>query len=380
MDSACMRTTILYHGNCIDGWFSAYFAYCALMEHGKIQMFPIAPSQANTWPSSELMADTDVWLLDVSVPAVNRKEWMKDGVRSIQCIDHHATSIGQWCKAKCDGPCVCENNPICTDCCAALQTWRHFYPDQEVPEWLHSIDRVDRWVNVTYEDRCLREFLHDIARLPVQRKLKKALDETYNFIYWMQHHPEESMKGYCGIGEVQLKKKDAELLSVIEKGRSVVIDAGHLAEWRLPETWLGLTVFLMDTTDIILDTTEAAHLVFTSRDATVFINYRNKTFYTKPRGGIMKSMLVYSARSRGFNVTDGTIFEGHPTAAGASLVRGVATHFPFVSGVHSVAAKSAKKAAQNVDASHDVEDVVDRLEKCTVSAVECDVAAYSADK
>ena len=134
-----------------------------------------------------------------------------------------------------------------------------------MPEWLHSIDRVDRWADVTYEDRCLREFLHDIARLPVQ--LKNALDETYNFIYWMQHHPEESMKGYCGIGEVQLKKKDAELLSVIEKGRSVVIDAGHLAEWRLPKTWLGITVFLMDTTDIILDMTEAAHLVFTSGDA-----------------------------------------------------------------------------------------------------------------
>ena len=31
-DSDSMRTTILYHGNCIDGWFSAYFAYCALVE------------------------------------------------------------------------------------------------------------------------------------------------------------------------------------------------------------------------------------------------------------------------------------------------------------------------------------------------------------
>ena len=329
-----MRTTILYHGNCIDGWFSAYFAYCALEEHGKVQMFPIAPSQPNTWPSAELMVDTDVWLLDVSVPAVNRKEWMKDGVRSIQCIDHHATSVGQWPE---------ENNPICTDCCAALQTWRHFYPDQAVPEWLHSIDRVDRWVDVTYEDRCLREFLHDIARLPVQRKLQKALEETYNFIYWMQHHPVESMKGYCGLGEVQLKKKDAELLTLIEKGHTVVVEESHCAAWRVPETWVGQKVFLMDTTDVILDTTEAAHLVFLHKDATVFINYRNKTFYTKPRGGIMKSMLVYSARSRGFNVTEGTIFEGHPTAAGASLVRGVATHFPFLSAKKS-GPKGPKKA------------------------------------
>jgi len=328
-DSDCIQTTILYHGNCIDGWFSAYFAYCALLEKGRIQMFPIAPSQPNTWPSSEMMEGTDVWLLDVSVPAHVREEWMADGVRSVQCIDHHATAIEQWPADAC---------PICTDCCAALQCWTHFYPGVAVPEWLHSIDRVDRWVNVTYQDRCLREFLHDIARLPVQRKLQQALEETYNFIYWMQHHPEESMKGYCELGLTQLKQKDTELMSIIEsKGRIVLVEAYHVAAWKVPQTWRGLKVFLMDTTDVVLDTTEAAHLVFTQNDdVAVFINYRNKTFYTKPRGGIMKSMLVYSARSNThgvrnvLNLTEGTVFRGHPTSAGASLVRGEATHFPFL--------------------------------------------------
>jgi len=326
MDSDSIRTTILYHGNCIDGWFSAYFAYCSLVEHGKVQMFPIAPSQPNTWPSAELMADTDVWLLDVSVPALNRKEWMKDGVRSIQCIDHHATAIDHW---------PTENSPICTDCCAALQTWTFFYPDQPVPEWLHSIDRVDRWVDVTYEDRCLREFLHDIARLPVQRKLQRALQETFDFIHWMQHYPEESMKGYCELGEVQLKKKDARLQRLIDsKGQVVMVDEERIADWRVPETWLGLKVFLMDTTDEILDTTEASYLVFSKHeDVAVFINYRNKTFYTKPRGGVMKSMVVYSARSAAsfhLNLNEGTILCGHPTSAGASLIRGEAAHFPFI--------------------------------------------------
>jgi hypothetical protein len=325
-DVPCIRTTILYHGNCIDGWFSAYFAYCALLKDGPIQMFPIAPSQSNTWPSVELMEGTDVWLLDVSVPAHVREEWFQDGVRSIQCIDHHATAIEQWPADAC---------PICTDCCAALQCWKHFYPGVEVPEWLHSIDRVDRWVDVTYEDRCLREFLHDIARLPVQRKLQQALEETYSFIYWMQHHPKEAMKGYCEQGVVQLKKKDDELMcAIVTKGRTVLVEDEHLAAWNVPETWRGLKVFLMDTTDIILDTTEAAHLVFTfGNDVSVFINYRNKTFYTKPRGGIMKSMVVYSARSAvpaNLNLTEGTIFRGHPSSAGASLVRGEATHFPFL--------------------------------------------------
>jgi len=56
-------------------------------------------------------------------------------------------------------------------------------------------------------------------------------------------------------------------------------------------------------------------------------------FYTKGQKSTMKSMVVYSARStvaHGINLTEGTIFNGHPTSAGASLVRGEAVHFPFL--------------------------------------------------
>ena len=128
-------------------------------------MFPIAPSQSNTWPTSDVMEGTHIWLLDVSVPEHVRTEWMKSGALSVQCIDHHATAVDQWPADAC---------PINTECCAALQTYRYFYPEAKEPEWLHSIDRVDRWVNVTYEDRCLREFLHEIARKPVQHQVADA--------------------------------------------------------------------------------------------------------------------------------------------------------------------------------------------------------------
>lgn len=316
-------TTLLFHGNCIDGWFSAYFAYSSLQQHGEIQMFPIAPSQPNTWPRAETMADTHIWLLDVSVPQHARDKWMMAGAKSIQCIDHHATAKEHW---------AADNNPIHTECCAALQTYRYFYPDHEVPEWLHSVDRVDRWENVTYEDRCLREYLHEIARKPVQHLLYQAFEMSNQFVYCMEHHP-ESFSLYCQHGEKILIEKDAQLMSIIDtKGRIVQVDADYTTKWNLPPTWQGLNLFIMDTTDIALDTTEASHLVFTKHpDVDVFINYRNKTFYSKHDSiQIMKSMVVYSARTRSIDVTVGTIFRGHPTSAGASLVRGEAPHFPFL--------------------------------------------------
>jgi hypothetical protein len=259
------------------------------------------------------------------VPAQVSEEWTDAGARSIQCIDHHATAIEQW-------PVECC--PIHTDCCAAVQTFRHFYPDHVVPEWLHSIDRVDRWVDVTYEDRCLREFLHDIARLPVQQQMYEAIEQTYHFILNMTSYP-ESYKWYLDQGERRLEVKDAQLMRSIEsKGKTIHIVEEHITKWQLPATWLGRNLFLMDTTDVVLDTTEASHLVFTKHpEIAVFINYRNKTFYTAKKNGIMKQMVVYSARSsvpHGLHLTEGTIFRGHPTSAGASLVRGEATHFPFL--------------------------------------------------
>jgi hypothetical protein len=41
-------------------------------------------------------------------------------------------------------------------------------------------------------------------------------------------------------------------------------------------------------------------------------------------------MYVYSARSRGVNLTEGTIFQGHPAAAGASIVQEAGVFMPFL--------------------------------------------------
>lgn len=319
---SAFQTTILFHGNCIDGWFSAYFAYNALRHNGEIQLFPIAPSQPNTWPSAETMEGTDVWLLDVSVAEHFREEWLEAGARSVSCIDHHATAIEQWPADMC---------PIHTECCAALQTHQHFYPDTPIPEWLHSIDRIDRWVDVSYEDRCLREFLYVIARKPVQHLMGEAFQYTDRFIYCMTNHP-ETYEWYLSEGKKILTAKDVSLKKILkEKGTFLTIDDELQIKWDLPQSWNGIRAFIMDNSDVALDTTEASHLIFTEHtDVRVFINYRKKLFYTKGAQRVMKSMTVYSARSNGIDLTVGTVLRGHPSSAGASLVLGEASHFPFL--------------------------------------------------
>lgn len=314
-----MAHTILFHGNCIDGWFSAYIAHSAI-KSGPIQMFPIAPGQMNTWPSMNKLVGTHIIMLDVSVPEKNRAYWMAHGALSINCIDHHSSSIEHWPKDAC---------PINVNTCAALQTFHHFYPDRPIPFWLVIIDRIDRWENVSREDRYFREVLNIIAHKPVQKEMEEAIALTNQFIADM----DDSSKILATLtqGKEILAKKDAELIESLSVGTIHTLTQDYLNGWKLPANWLNANVFIIDNTNIVFDSTEAAHLIFINNPhVSVFINYRKKTFYTKGPNPIIKTMYVYSARSRGFNLTEGTIFNGHPTAAGASIEKEKGVFLPFI--------------------------------------------------
>jgi len=312
--------TILFHGNCIDGWFSAYFAYSVIGSANPVQLFPISPGQMNTWPHANKMAGTHILLLDVSVAEVHRTHWMEKGALSVNCIDHHSSSVEHWPVNAC---------PIHVESCAAMQTFRHFYPDRPIPYWLTVIDRIDRWDNVTYDDRCIREILNIICHKPVQKKIEEAFALTHQFVADMADL--SKIDTYLAQGKQILDKKDAELNTMLTKGGIHHFTQEYVTGWKLPQTWLSNMVYIIDNTNMVFDTTEAAHIVFeTHPNVSIFINYRKKTFYTKDPNPMMKTMYVYSARSRALNLTEGTIFNGHPSAAGASVVKEEGVFLPFL--------------------------------------------------
>jgi hypothetical protein len=313
-----------FHGNCIDGWMSTYIAYSALVQSGaQIAMFPMSPNQKTTWPSYASVKGANVLLLDVSVPYYARQAWMKAGARSIQIIDHHESAVEHW---------PAKNNPIDTSRCAAYQTWQRFYPNLAIPAWLDHVDRIDRWDNPTYEDRCVREVLNIIAHKPVEKKYDEAFHLTQMFLTHV-----ETPQGFTDIlqeGKVILEKKDAGLLELLERGSLHEFTQEYLDNWKMPAHWLGANVYIIDTTNVLLDTTEAAHLVFESYPIVqVFVNYRKKlvTRMDASQQPVQKDLYIFSARSRGFDLTSGaSILKGHKTSAGASLVRGEAPVLPFV--------------------------------------------------
>ena len=318
--------TILFHGNCIDGWFAAYIAQEALKQSGTVQMFPISPTPSNHWPSAQKMVGTHILLVDVSVEQVHRDAWVTAGALSVDIMDHHHTSVSQWPEGK-----------IQVEHCAAIQVFQHFCPGHPIPDWLRMVDRIDRWDNPTEEDRCMREIFNQIAHKPVeQRSCTEAIANTQLL---MQHLDDPVMvRSYIEQGKTVLAAKDAHLLAVLSKlGRIYKITPEICTAWQLPTTWVGASVFVVNNSEVTIDSTEAAHITFMYHPGVdIFINYRKKSFLKKEMGNVVqKTAYVYSARSRVFNITEGTFLKGHPTSAGASLTVGEAgpvEAFPFLMG------------------------------------------------
>jgi hypothetical protein len=305
--------SILFHGNCIDGWFSAYIAHARLRESHTIEMYPIATGQPETFPPIEKIVNTHVLLLDVSVEQAIRDSWEDQGVLSINCIDHHHSSISHWNSAQC---------PIDISCCTAIQVHRFFFPFEEVPAWLYAIDRIDRWVNVTYEDRCIREILNIIAHKPVQRKMEEAFTMTGQFL------SQPDLSNVISNGKEILDKKDAILMNVLGSGIMCKCSHVNMVVWNLPASWVDMNIFIIDTTRTVIDSSEAAHLVFTNHPyIQIFVNYRVKK-YTDATGK-KKTVYIYSLRSTGFNLIAGGLFKGQPTAAGLTLENTGANTVPF---------------------------------------------------
>ena len=185
-----------------------------------------------------------------------------------------------------------------------------------------SIDRIDRWDNPTQQDRFIREYLSIIAHKPVRGNFDEAFRMTDEFLA----QADTGLEMVLQTGEKLLQTKDAELMKILDKGTIHIFNQEYISGWNLPFSWLGENVFIIDNTGITLDSTEASYLVFSKKPfVSVFINYRRR--YDIMTG---KMVYTYSARSRGLDITQGTILKGHPNSAGATLSIGDVPVLPFL--------------------------------------------------
>ena len=199
----------------------------------------------------------------------------------------------------------------------AVNTWRRWYGDADAPFWLLSLDRITRWASPSWEDRCLREVLMPVAHMPPS----DALRATDALMTWMMNPAGAEFQALMTQGQAKLMEKDLALGALL-KAKGVVhdIQPSDAEKWGLTAEWIGLKAFLLENHDYVLDTNEAAHLVFMNYpDVAIFVNYRKKVRRSQDNGRKLGLVYVYSARSKAFDLTTGGFFQGRAGSAGAQV-------------------------------------------------------------
>jgi hypothetical protein len=317
--------SILYHANCVDGWFAAYLTQQHYALQGSpTQSFPITPGQPATLPPLDALRHTEIVLVDVSVPESVRTMWKEEAdVTHITCYDHHDAAREDWPADQC---------PIDSSACTTLFLARLFSDPDTIPSWVYAIDRMDRWDHPSMDDRALREQFLRIAHL-CQSDPTEATRITSDFM----HHYDDPVwyDAYLAEGHRMLQQKHAALYPILDQGILYYIGHNLLRLWKLPREWLNRCVYVLDTTDHAVDSTDAAQVCFQHLPfVDVFLTLRRKIvrrFDHALQTHTPQTLLVYSARSTSLCLTSHSLFKGHPTAAGAHLWLQPRRTLPFVS-------------------------------------------------
>jgi hypothetical protein len=267
-----------------------------------MDFFPVSPSDERTWPGADICAGATMVLLDVTPPAA-LMETYKGCCESITVIDHHpgALTVSGGC-----------HGHVNMDRCAAWLTHEYLWPHAPIPEWLKSIDRVDRWTGVTLEDQYLREVLHPIARLGVSHSPATAFAALGRVIHDLTTTP----AAVYAEGKLLYDIKMAGLDKALDESHHMVVevDFEYADAWDLPAKWLGYNMFVIDTSEHKdFDTTASSQRIFDKfAGIDIFINYRLITWHSG-------SKYAFHARGRDgsmIDLTDCKFFQGHRYAAG----------------------------------------------------------------
>lgn len=291
------KYSLVYRGNAIDGWIATFIAYTALKGSSSVKFYPISSGREVTAKQISVWTGTHVVLLDLSLSEESHSR-VSAVARSVETLDHRLE----------------EKEKGETSMCSSRLVWRKWYDGQVEPFWLGAVDRISRWDNPSLEDRCLREVLTKVSHMPPA----DAVRATKVLMTVMMTPLCPEFQSLMAQGHAQLAQKDAHLLAVLSQlGHTHVVQEADVVAWGLTEEWTGLTVFLLENSEVVIDTNEAAALLFAHKpEVMAFINYRKKV-RRDPKTGILGLIYLYSARSRGFDLTTGGFFQGQKRSAGA---------------------------------------------------------------
>lgn len=324
-DSSTAATNIIFQGNSIDGWMSAYLTGL-VCSADLVYFYPIDARAPATWPAAEKLAPGAVIFADCCPTGLDGKfdsEYLVDLRRqqhTVSIFDNNpvaAVLIG------CEGFTVRHIPHMST----TMLIWKHFCSEEAAPAWVKQVNRIENWT-MDVNDMLVREVLLEICRLPVAGRIQEAMAATDNYL--MAFEDDSRAAALLADGLAKMDAKTASYAPIIERTVSVKLTRALCEKWQLPYMWTGSTILYVDTTaDPAPDSSELAACALHIKGGDAFINFRRR------RGAGGKWQYVYSARRAPTSdidlVAPGSPFKGFPKSAGGCVVAGKGAVIPFIS-------------------------------------------------
>lgn len=132
-----MKTTVIYHDNCADGFLAAYVAWNFL----KKTLPHFDPMSYGDPLNVNLYAGQEVYILDFSLPPEDLLR-LAEVAAKVTTLDHHKSAISKY-----EGIEFPDNvvNIFDVNKSGALLAWEYFHPTQLPPGYVVYADDYDRW-------------------------------------------------------------------------------------------------------------------------------------------------------------------------------------------------------------------------------------------
>ena len=206
------KTFIIYHQvkpgvDCPDGIAAAWVAK---KKYPDAELIGFTYDQVDSWfekiPASK---GDDIVIVDFSFPGSIIRQWLDHGV-SVELIDHHVTAMNDLkdfansIKNGTPGHYIQEFD---LEECGATLAWKKFFPDVEMPYWLHHIRDRDLW-NFELPDT---PYVHEaLSQLRSQIKDREILFRFFDGLSTLDQYELHDFLYYIGNPALEAKAKKVD--------------------------------------------------------------------------------------------------------------------------------------------------------------------------
>ncbi len=137
-----MRRVCFYHAGCPDGFGAAWAVWKAWGESGEYR-----PRGHEDPLDARAFEGADVVFVDIAPPNGPLRK-LAELANQVTVLDHHVTALERFeSDARVGNALAADGHRIHFDLSrsGAVLSWRHFHPDEEVPEILRYVQDMDLW-------------------------------------------------------------------------------------------------------------------------------------------------------------------------------------------------------------------------------------------